>query len=383
MNFALPDDLLLMQRSVREFARSEIATIAAELDREGRFPWETLGKMGELGLLGVLTPEEYGGAGLDALAYVMLLEEISAADASHGTIMAVTNGLPQAMLLAYGSDEQKQRYLPRLASGEWIGAFCLSEPHCGSDAVAMTTRAEKTSDGYLLSGTKAWITSGGEAQLYLVMAKTDPRGGARGVSCFLVEKGTPGMEFGLPEEKLGQHAAITTTVTFDECEVPFESLLGTEGQGFILAMSSLDGGRIGIAAQAIGIARAALEAALEYGAERQAFGQAIREFQGVQFKLSDMATRLEAARLLTQRAAWLKDKGYRVTREASMAKLFASETANFVTDAAVQIFGGYGYSKEYPVERYFRDARVTEIYEGTSEIQRVVIGRQLYRDRGR
>ena len=383
MNFALPDDLLLMQRSVREFARSEIATVAAELDREARFPWETLGKMGELGLLGVLTPEEYGGAGLDTLAYVMLLEEISAADASHGTIMAVTNGLPQAMLLAYGSDQQKQRYLPRLASGEWIGAFCLSEPHCGSDAVAMTTRAEKTADGYRLSGTKAWITWGGEAQLYLVMAKTDPRGGARGVSCFLVEKGTPGMEFGAPEEKLGQHAAITTTVTFDECDLPAESLLGAEGQGFIFAMSSLDGGRIGIAAQAVGIARAALEAALEYAAERQAFGQAIREFQGVQFKMSDMATRLEAARLLTQRAAWLKDKGYRVTREASMAKLFASETANFVTDAAVQIFGGYGYSKEYPVERYFRDARVTEIYEGTSEIQRVVIGRQLYRDRGR
>lgn len=372
-----------MQTSVREFAQREIATVAPELDRNPRFPWETLRKMGELGLLGVLTPERYGGAGLDTLSYVVLLEEISAADASHGTIMAVTNGLPQAMLLEYGSDEQMQRYLPRLASGEWVGSFCLSEPHCGSDAVAMRTRAERTESGYRLDGTKAWITSGGEAQLYLVMAKTDPKGGARGVSCFLVEKDTPGMEFGRPEEKLGQHAATTTSVTFDGCEVPREARLGPEGQGFILAMASLDGGRIGIAAQAVGIARAALHAARDYAAERQAFGQAIREFQGVQFKLADMATRLEAARLLTLQAAWLKDRGYRVTREASMAKLFASESANFVTNAAIQIFGGYGYSRDYPVERYFRDARVTEIYEGTSEIQRMVIGRQLYREKGR
>jgi alkylation response protein AidB-like acyl-CoA dehydrogenase len=383
VNFALPEDLLLLQRHVRDFAQREIASRAADLDRQGSFPWKTLRKMGEMGLLGVLTPERYGGAGLDNLAYVVLLEEISAADASHGTIMSVTNGLPQAMLLAYGSDEQKERYLPKLAGGEWVGAFCLSEPHCGSDAAAMKTRAERTAGGYRLNGTKAWITGGGEAQLYLVMAKTDPRGGARGVSCFLVEKGTRGMIFGRPEEKLGQHAAVTTTVTFDDCEIPEEARLGPEGQGFVSAMASLDGGRIGIAAQAVGIARAAFEAARDYAGERYAFGQAIREFQGVQFKLADMATRLEAARLLTQRAAWLKDRGYRVTREASMAKLFASEAATATTDAAVQVFGGYGYSREYPVERYFRDARVTEIYEGTSEIQRVVIGRQLYRERGR
>lgn len=383
MDFAIPDELLLMQKSVREFAQQEIAPLAGEFDRSHRFPWETLGKMGELGLLGVLTPERYGGAGLDTLSYVVLLEEISAADASHGTIMSVTNGLPQAMLLAYGSDEQKERYLPRLASGEWIGSFCLSEPHCGSDAVAMTTRADRTGSGYRLSGTKAWITSGGEAQLYLVMAKTDPKGGARGVSCFLVEKDTPGMVFGVPERKLGQHAAVTTTVTFDGCELPEEARLGPEGQGFILAMTSLDGGRIGIAAQSVGISRAAFEAARDYAHERQAFGQPIREFQGIQFKLADVATRLEASRLMTLRAAWLKDRGYRVTREASMAKLMASETATFATDAAVQVFGGYGYSQEYPVERYFRDARVTEIYEGTSEIQRVVIGRQLYREKER
>lgn len=382
MDFSLPDDLQLMQRTVREFAQAEIAPLAAKLDKCPEFPWKTLQKMGELGLLGVTTPEGYGGAGLDTLSYVVLLEEISAADASHGTIMSVTNGLPQTMLLEYGTDAQKERYLPKLASGEWIGSFCLSEPHCGSDAVAMKTRAERIEGGYRLSGTKAWITSGGEAQVYLVMAKTDPGAGARGVSCFVVEKGTEGMFFGKPEEKLGQHAATTTTLTFDDCFVPDEALLGPEGQGFIIAMTSLDGGRIGIAAQAVGIARAAFEAARDYAAEREAFGRPIREFQGVSFRLADMATGLDAARLLTYRAAWLKDRGYRVTAEASMAKLFASETASKITHGAVQVLGGYGYSKDYPVERYFRDARVTEIYEGTSEIQRVVIGRQIYRDLG-
>jgi alkylation response protein AidB-like acyl-CoA dehydrogenase len=383
VNFSLPDELLLMRQAVRDFARREIAPIAAELDRRPEFPWKTLRKMGELGLLGIMTPERYGGAGLDTLSYAVLLEEISAADASHGTIMSVTSGLPQTMLLHYGTEAQKVRYLPKLASGEWIGAFCLSEPHCGSDAAAIRTRAEKTQDGYVLTGTKAWITSGGEAHVYLVMAKTDPAAGARGVSCFIVEKGARGMHFGKPEEKLGQHAAITTTVTFDACEVPREALLGPEGQGFVIAMSSLDGGRIGIAAQAVGIAQAAFEAARDYADERHAFGRPIRDFQGISFKLADMATQLEAARLLTYRAAWLKDRGYRVTQEAAMAKLFASEAASRITHAAVQVFGGYGYSKDYPVERYYRDARVTEIYEGTSEIQRIVIARQIYRDRER
>ncbi len=383
MNFVLPDDLQFMQGHVRDFAQREVATVAAELDRHPVFPWKTLHKMGELGLLGIMTPEAYGGAGLDTLSFVVLLEEISAADAAHGTIMSVTNGLPQGMILAYGSDAQKEKYLPKLASGEYIGAFCLSEPHCGSDAVAMKTKATKTDGGYTLSGTKAWTTSGGEAQVYLVMAKTEPGAGARGVSCFIVEKGAQGMFFGKPEEKLGQHAAITTTVSFDDCFVPDCQLLGKEGQGFVYAMASLDGGRIGIAAQAVGIARAALEAALDYADERRAFGQPIRDFQGISFKLADMATQLEAARLLTYRAAWLKDKGYRVTQDASMAKLFASEAASKITHAALQVFGGYGYSKDYPVERYFRDARVTEIYEGTSEIQRTVIARQLYRNRNR
>lgn len=380
MDFALSDDLMAMQRAVREFARAEIAPVAAELDRTPRYPWETLRRMGELGLLGVSVPEEYGGAGLDVLSYVVLLEEIAAADASHATIMSVTNGLPQSLLLAHGSEEQKRRYLPLLASGEWIGAFCLSEAHSGSDAAALSTRAERDGSGYRLNGTKAWVTSGGEAQLYLVLAKTDPAAGPRGVSCFLVEKGTPGMSFGRPEEKMGQHAAVTASLIFEDCYVGQEALLGPEGQGFVLAMSSLDGGRVGIAAQSVGIARAAFEAARQYASERQAFGRAIHEFQAIGFKLADMLTAIEAARLLTYQAAWRKDAGYRITREAAMAKLLASQTATKVTSEALQVFGGYGYTKDYPVERYFRDARVTEIYEGTSEIQRMVIHRQLYRE---
>ncbi|HEX7039277.1 MAG TPA: acyl-CoA dehydrogenase [Trueperaceae bacterium] len=380
MDFALTEEQQALRQTVREFARAEIAPLAGELDRSPRFPWETLRKMGELGLLGVTTPEEYGGAGLDTVTYAVLLEEVAAADASHATIMSVTNGLPQSLLLSHGTEEQRRRYLPRLASGEWIGAFCLSEPHAGSDAVAMRTRAERVEGGYLLTGTKAWVTSAGEAQLYVVMAKTDPAAGARGVTAFVVEKGAPGMTFGRAEEKLGQHAAVTRSVTFDRCFVPSEARLGGEGQGFVIAMSGLDGGRIGIAALAVGVARAAFEAARSYANERQAFGRAIHEFQGVGFKLADMATRIDASRLLTLRAAWLKDRGFRVTREAAMAKLFASETANAVTHDAVQVLGGYGYTKDFPVERYFRDARVTEIYEGTSEIQRIVIHRQLYRE---
>jgi acyl-CoA dehydrogenase len=380
-DFSLPDDLVAMQRAVRDFAAREIAPLASELDRAPRFPWTTLRAMGEMGLLGVTTPEAYGGAGLGMLAYVVLLEEIAAADASHATIMSVTNGLPQSLLVRAGSEAQRRRWLPRLASGEWIAAFCLSEPHCGSDAAALRTRAERVPGGYRLHGTKAWITSGGEAQLYVVFARTDPAGGARGISCFVVERGAEGLSFGVPEEKLGQHAAITTNVTFEDVFVPDEARLGDEGEGFVMAMSSLDGGRIGIAAQAVGIARAALDAAVAYADERVAFGRPIREFQGVSFRLADMATRLDAARLLTWRAASARDGGAVVTSEASMAKLFASETAAFVTDGAVQVFGGYGYSRDYPVERYFRDARVTELYEGTSEIQRIVIARGLYRHR--
>lgn len=380
MDFSLPEDLIQMQRAVREFARAEIGAVAAELDRNPRFPWDTLRQMGDLGLLGMLTPEEYGGAGLDTLSYVVLLEEIAAVDAAHATIMSVTNGLPQSLLLKHGTEAQRRQYLPRLASGEWIGAFCLSEPHAGSDAAAIQTSAKHTPEGWLLNGTKAWITSGGEAQLYLVLAKSDKAAGARGVTCFLVEKDTPGVVFGKPEDKLGQHAALTTTVTLEECLVPDSAVLGAPGNGFVIAMAGLEGGRIGIAAQAVGIARAAYEVARDYAAERTAFGKAIHEFQAVGFKLADMLTNIEAARLLTYRAAWLKDRGFRANREAAMAKLVASEMSAKVTHDAIQVLGGYGYTKDYPVERYFRDARVTEIYEGTSEIQRMVIHRQIYRE---
>ncbi len=379
MDFNLNKDLEFMKKAIHDFAIAEIAPIASELDRNPRYPWETLKKMGELGLLGILTPEKYGGSGLDMMSYAVFLEEISAADAAHGTIMSVTNGLPQSLILDYGNNLQKDKYLPKLATGEWIGAFCLTEAHCGSDAAALKTTATKTDGGYILNGEKAWITSGSEAQVYLVLAKTNPNAGAKGISCFIVEKDFENLSFGKPEEKMGQHAATTTTMNLENCFVPDSALLGQEGKGFIYAMSSLDSGRIGIAAQALGIARASLEFAQNYAAERTAFGKPIKDFQGISFKLADMALQLEAARLLTHKAAWLKDQHKPVTQAASMAKLFASETATKISHAAVQILGGYGYSKDYPVERYYRDARVTEIYEGSSEIQRLVIARELYK----
>jgi len=383
MDFALSDELLALQRAVRDFAQREIAPIAAELDRDPRFPRPTLRKMGEMGLLGILTPEDYGGLGLGYLAFAVLLEEIAAADASHATIASVTNGMPQALILAHGSEAQRRRWLPRLAAGEAIGAFCLTEPHAGSDAAALRTQARRVQGGYRLDGSKAWITAGGEADIYLVLAKTDPDAGARGITAFVLERETEGLSFGAPERKLRQHAATTTSVRFDRAFVPDDQRLGEEGQGFVMAMAALDGGRVGIAAQALGIARAAFHAAAGYAEEREAFGRPIREFQGVGFKLADMATRIEAARLLTHRAAWVLDRGARATKEVSMAKLSASEAAVWVCDAAVQVFGGYGYSADYPVERYLRDARVTTLYEGTSEIQRIVIARQIHREHAR
>ena len=380
MTFELPSDLEALRRHVRNFARERIAPLAAELDRNPTFPRDSLREMAELGLLGVTTPEAYGGTGLGTLALAVLVEEISAADASHGTLMAVTNGLPQKLLVAHGSEEQKQRWLPQLASGEWFGAFCLSEAHAGSDAAAIRTRAERIEDGYRLKGNKAWVSGGGEADLYVVMAVTDPQAGARGISTFVVENGTPGLSFGAPEEKMGQHASITSTVHLDDVHVPESHRVGREGEGFIQAMDTLDVGRISIAAQSLGIARAAYEAARTYADEREAFAQRLRSHQGVAFPLADMISRLEAARLLTWRAAARHDEGRRVTMDAAMAKLVASEMAGFVTDAAIQVLGGAGYTKDYPVERYHRDARVTRIYEGTSEIQRIVIARQMYRD---
>jgi acyl-CoA dehydrogenase len=376
----LNDDQRAVLETVRDFCKHEIAPLAAQYDRSGEFPWPQLGKLAELGLLGAGVPEEYGGAGLDSVTYALCLEEVSKADASVGVIMSVTNGLPQQMLLKYGSEEQKKRWLEPLARGRTIGAFCLTEANSGSDAASLRSRARRDGDDWLLEGQKVWITSGGQAQTYLVMARSNDERGARGISCFVLEKGMAGLSFGKPEEKLGLHAAHTTTVNLDDVRVPDSHRIGAQGEGLIVALSSLDGGRIGIAMQAIGIAQAAFEAARDYAMNREQFGSRIAEFEGISFKIADMATRIHASRLLALDAARLKEAGKSYTKEASMAKLFASETATFVTKEAIQIFGGNGYSREYPVERHFRDAKITEIYEGTSEIQRLVISRQVFKD---
>jgi acyl-CoA dehydrogenase len=369
---------------VRDFCKTQIAPLAKQYDRSGEYPWPQLEKLAELGLLGATVPEALGGAGLDAVTYAMCLEEISKADASVGVIVSVTNGLPQQMILNHGTPEQQHKYLEPLARGQHIGAFCLTEANSGSDAASLRTSA--TRDGpingadWILDGQKVWITSGGQAHTYLVMARTDNVRGARGVTCFVLEKDMPGLSFGKPEEKLGLHAAHTTTVSMAGVRVPDANRIGAVGEGLLIALSSLDGGRIGIAMQAIGIAQAAFEAARDYAMQREQFGSRISEFEGVSFKIADMATRIEASRLLALEAARHKDDGKEFTKLASMAKLFASETATFVTKEAIQIFGGNGYSREYPVERHYRDAKITEIYEGTSEIQRLVISRQIFRE---
>ena len=369
---------------VKDFCKTQIAPLAKQYDRSGEYPWPQLEKLAELGLLGATVPESLGGAGLDAVTYAMCLEEISKADASVGVIVSVTNGLPQQMLLKHGTIEQQRKYLKPLARGQHIGAFCLTEANSGSDAASLRSTATRDGTGggadWILDGQKVWITSGGQAHTYLVMARTDNVRGARGVSCFVLEKDTPGLSFGKPEEKLGLHAAHTTTVSMAGVRVPDSNRIGAVGEGLLIALSSLDGGRIGIAMQAIGIAQAAFEAARDYAMQREQFGSRISEFEGISFKIADMATRIEAARLLALEAARHKDAGKEFTKLASMAKLFASETATFVTKEAIQIFGGNGYSREYPVERHYRDAKITEIYEGTSEIQRLVISRQIFRE---
>ncbi|MBB6100066.1 hypothetical protein HNR42_003531 [Deinobacterium chartae] len=377
MHFALTDDQRLILGSVREFAQERIAPLAAQYDRSGEFPWPQLKELGQMGLLGATVPERWGGAGLDSVTYALCLEEIAAADASVAVIVSVQNGLPEQMILRYGTDAQREQYLRPLASGEKIGAFCLTEASAGSDAAGLKLRATRDGDAWVLSGQKAWITSGGQADTYLVMARTGAEG-ARGVTCFVVEKGAPGLSFGRPEEKMGLHAAHTTTVMFDDVRIPDENRIGAEGEGLIVAFSSLDSGRIGIAMQALGIGRAAFEAAARYALEREQFGKKIAEFEGVSFKIAEMAARLEAARLVALKAAWMKDQGLKYSKEASMAKLLASEAAVWVSQEAIQIFGGNGYSREYPVERHYRDAKVTQIYEGTSEIQKLVISRQVF-----
>ena len=377
MSFHLSDEQRLIVQHVRDYCRQKVAPLAAEYDREARYPREQLRGLAELGLMGATVPEEWGGAGLDSVTYALCLEEIAAADSSVAVIVSVQNGLPEQMLLNYGTDEQRERYLRPLSSGEFIGAFCLTEPHAGSDAASLRLRAERDGDDWVLSGSKAWITSGNQADVYFVMARTGGPG-ARGVSCFIVDKGAPGLIAGKPEHKMGQHAAHTTTLTLDGVRVPASAMLGAEGQGLTIALASLDGGRIGVGMLALGIARSAFEHATAYANEREQFGKKIREFEGVSFKIARMAARIESARLVALKAAWLKDQGLPYSKEASIAKLLGSEAAVDVTRDAVQIFGGNGYSAEYPVERLYRDAKITEIYEGTTEIQQLVISRAVF-----
>ena len=365
----------------REFAQQEIAPFIEDWDERAHFEPSLVKKMGDLGFLGMLLPEEYDGLGVDTSTYLVALEEIAAVDASAAVMMSVHNSLPTQMILRFGNDEQKGRFLKPMARGELLGAFALSEPEAGSDAASLTTQAVRDGDDWLLSGTKSWVTSGNYAGVILAMARTDSakeRKGARGIGTFIVTPDMPGFHVGKKEDKLGLRSSPTVQLTFDNLRVPNANLLGEPQMGFVYAMQSLENGRLGIAAQAVGIARAALEAATAYAAERHQFQKPIREFQAIQFKLADMATRVSASRTLLHAAAHAKDRGENVKQATSMAKLFASETAMFCTNQAVQIFGGYGYVKDYPVERLFRDAKVTEIYEGTSEIQRIVIAREQY-----
>lgn len=375
----LSDEHKMIRDAARDFAQNEIVPVAAEFDESGEFPHKTIKKMGEMGFMGVEVPEEYGGAGMDTLAYVLALEEICKADASHGVIMSVNNSLYCHGILKFGTEEQKKKFVTPIASGKAIGAYSLTEPQSGSDAGTIKSRATLDGDHYILNGRKSWVTSGPVADYYVVFMMTNPDKKQKGVSAFLVESNAPGLTRGKKEPKLGIRASATSELIFEDCRIPKENILGKEGEGFKIAMTVLDAGRIGIATQALGIAEAAYEAARQYAVEREAFGKPIGSFQGTGFKIADMKTRIEASRLLIYNAALAKIKsvetGGRYSLEASMAKLFASETAMYVTHQAVQIHGGMGYSKELPVERYFRDAKITEIYEGTSEIQRLVISR--------
>jgi alkylation response protein AidB-like acyl-CoA dehydrogenase len=378
VEFDLTEDQQMVQASVREFAAREIAPRAHEYDEESKFPHEQIKGLAELGLLGMIIPEEWGGAGFDTVAYAVALEEIAKADSSVCVIVGVTNSVCCYPILSFGTDEQKEKYLKPLARGEKLGAFCLSEPQAGSDATNLRTKAVRDGDDFVLSGSKSWVTSGGLADVYIVMAVTSQENGKGRLSAFIVEGNSPGLGVAAIEHKMGQRASQTAEMSFNEVRVPAANLLGQLGEGARVAFNSLDNGRIGIAALSTGIAQAALTESLNYARDRKAFGQSIGEFQAIQFKLADMATTVDASRLLTLRAAAMKDAGHtRAGYFAATAKLFASETANRVCADAVQIHGGNGYSREYAVERYYRDARVTTIYEGTSEIQRIVISRDI------
>jgi butyryl-CoA dehydrogenase len=376
MDFELTEEHLMVQRMVKGFAEKEVKPIASRMDQEGIFPRKLVKKLAEIGLMGALIPTEDGGAGMDLLSYVIAVEEIAKVWASLSVIVSVNNSLVCDPICRFGSEPQKKNYLTRLARGELLGCYALTEPNAGSDAGAIQTQAKKVKDVYILNGSKIFITNGREAELAIVFAVTAPERGKHGLSAFLVEKGIPGFEIGKIEEKMGLRASDTAELIFQDCRVSAENLLGEENEGFKIALSTLDRGRIGIAAQAVGIAQGCLEEAIRYAKERRQFGRPIADFQAIQWMIADMATETEAARLLTYRAAWIRDQGRRVTKEASQAKLFASEVANRAAYRAGQIFGGYGYTKDFPVERFYRDARITTIYEGTSEIQRFVIARE-------
>jgi alkylation response protein AidB-like acyl-CoA dehydrogenase len=379
MHFELSEEQLMIQQAARDFAQQELKPGVIERDEHQKFPAEQVKKLGELGFLGMMVSEKYNGSGLDAISYVLVMEELSKIDASASVVVSVNNSLVCYGLEAYGSEAQKEKYLKPLAAGEKIGAFCLSEPEAGSDATSQRTTAEDKGDFYLLNGTKNWITNGGTASTYLVIAQTHPELKHKGINAFIVEKGMEGFTVGPKENKLGIRGSDTHSLMFNDVKVPKENRIGEDGFGFKFAMKTLEGGRIGIAAQALGIAQGAFELATQYAKERKSFGKPIAEHQAIAFKLADMATQIEAARLLVYKAAWLKDQGLPYTQAGSMAKLFASKVAMDVTVEAVQVHGGYGFVKEYHVERLMRDAKITQIYEGTSEIQKMVISREVIR----
>ena len=380
MKLSFTTEQEMMRKMVRDFAETEITPFVNRMDEEDLFPREIINKMAQLGLMGIPIPEEWGGAGADFISYILALEEISKVSATVGVILSVHTSVGTMPVLTYGNEEQKKKYVSRLATGEYLGAFALTESQAGSDASNLRTSARKKGDKYILNGSKIFITNGGEADIYVTFAVTDPDKGSKGISAFIVEKDTPGFHIGKKEKKMGLNGSNTCELIFEDAEVPAENLLGREGQGYEVALSNLAGGRIGIAAQAIGIAQRAMNEALSYAKERNQFGKPIAKKQAIQFKLADMATQIEAARLLIYRAAEKRQKGEPCKKEASMAKMFASDTAMKVTTEAVQVFGGYGYTCEYPVERLFRDAKITQIYEGTNEIQRIVIVGELLKD---
>ncbi|AJG96044.1 acyl-CoA dehydrogenase AcdA [Bacillus tropicus] len=377
MHFKLSEEHEMIRKMVRDFAKNEVAPTAAERDEEERFDRALFDQMAELGLTGIPWPEEYGGIGSDYLAYVIAIEELSRVCASTGVTLSAHTSLAGWPIFKFGTEEQKQTFLRPMAEGKKIGAYGLTEPGSGSDAGGMKTIAKRDGDHYVLNGSKIFITNGGIADIYVVFALTDPESKQRGASAFIVESDTPGFSVGKKESKLGIRSSPTTEIMFEDCRIPVENLLGEEGQGFKIAMQTLDGGRNGIAAQAVGIAQGALDASVEYARERHQFGKPIAAQQGIGFKLADMATDVEAARLLTYQAAWLESEGLPYGKESAMSKVFAGDAAMKVTTEAVQVFGGYGYTKDYPVERYMRDAKITQIYEGTQEIQRLVISRML------